>query len=451
MKFYYFYKITNQINGKFYFGVHSTDNLEDGYMGSGVALKRAYSKHGIENFTKEILTFFANADEMYAFEEQQVNDGLVADPNCYNMVIGGRGHKVTSQMSELAKKVNSTEEELEKKRLAIRRYWTTGDVAEKKRKASEGSKKYWRTGDVEAKHKHQSEIQRESYRRDPERHRKLAEALNRRWHGEKGAENRKKLGETLRNSEKHKEMARRFRESGISAGYKNFDFVKRWKPVYEGNMAEICELLKFSNLPDQFIVSKMFGLPIKVYRLIAYYQSLGALPASVGSERHNRFLRLEDTNGKGHKDGGSIKTIFTRETKYDFMFVYPEFFAQFARMREIEKNDEISDSMVYNRSDYATEIPNFKQVLEYFSEMGVALHIHQVTVRVWKTVTGKTFTVPAVKTKFTVDYKHHSKILIDKEFNRYEIDDDGMPFPTGRFELEIDGKKYPLRCKGQGD
>ena len=55
LKFYIVYKITNQINGKFYIGVHATSDVNDGYMGSGKYLKRAQNKHGIENFTKEIL------------------------------------------------------------------------------------------------------------------------------------------------------------------------------------------------------------------------------------------------------------------------------------------------------------------------------------------------------------------------------------------------------------
>lgn len=40
-KYHYFYKITNTINNKYYYGVHSTDNLNDGYMGSGTVIRMA--------------------------------------------------------------------------------------------------------------------------------------------------------------------------------------------------------------------------------------------------------------------------------------------------------------------------------------------------------------------------------------------------------------------------
>ena len=61
----YFYKITNNINNHFYYGVHCTDNLNDGYMGSGTRLKYAYKKYGMENFNKEILKFFDTVKEAY--------------------------------------------------------------------------------------------------------------------------------------------------------------------------------------------------------------------------------------------------------------------------------------------------------------------------------------------------------------------------------------------------
>ena len=37
-KYNFIYKITNLLSGKMYVGLHSTDNLDDGYFGSGVYL-----------------------------------------------------------------------------------------------------------------------------------------------------------------------------------------------------------------------------------------------------------------------------------------------------------------------------------------------------------------------------------------------------------------------------
>lgn len=54
---YYIYRITNNINHKTYIGQHKYCKsllVDDGYMGSGVILRKAQKKYGIENFTKEM-------------------------------------------------------------------------------------------------------------------------------------------------------------------------------------------------------------------------------------------------------------------------------------------------------------------------------------------------------------------------------------------------------------
>ena len=44
--YHYIYLITNDINGKYYKGVHSTKDLNDGYLGSGTVLENAKQKYG---------------------------------------------------------------------------------------------------------------------------------------------------------------------------------------------------------------------------------------------------------------------------------------------------------------------------------------------------------------------------------------------------------------------
>lgn len=57
------YKITNIKTGKIYAGYHQTNDINDGYIGSGKSIKKAIEKYGIESFKKEILKIFKTKEE----------------------------------------------------------------------------------------------------------------------------------------------------------------------------------------------------------------------------------------------------------------------------------------------------------------------------------------------------------------------------------------------------
>jgi hypothetical protein len=85
------YKTTNLLNGKIYIGKHSTSDLNDSYLGSGLHLTRAINTHGKENFRKEILFVFNTEEEAFKKELELVNETFVSRDDTYNLMLGGHG------------------------------------------------------------------------------------------------------------------------------------------------------------------------------------------------------------------------------------------------------------------------------------------------------------------------------------------------------------------------
>lgn len=89
--YYYLYEIRNILNDKVYVGVHKTSNLDDGYMGSGIAIRQAISKYGKENFKKTILFMFDNENDMFQKECEIVTEEFIMRDDVYNLRRGGHG------------------------------------------------------------------------------------------------------------------------------------------------------------------------------------------------------------------------------------------------------------------------------------------------------------------------------------------------------------------------
>lgn len=99
-KFHFIYKTTNLLSGKYYIGMHSTDNLEDGYLGSGKRLRYSINKHGLENHEREILEFVDNREELMKREKEVVNLDEIAKKDCMNLMIGGKGGFISDEQQK---------------------------------------------------------------------------------------------------------------------------------------------------------------------------------------------------------------------------------------------------------------------------------------------------------------------------------------------------------------
>jgi hypothetical protein len=92
IKYHFLYKTTNLINNKYYYGMHSTYKLDDGYLGSGKILRYSIRKYGKENFGIEIIEFFSSREELVDAEIKLITEEMIIYDNlCMNLKKGGMG------------------------------------------------------------------------------------------------------------------------------------------------------------------------------------------------------------------------------------------------------------------------------------------------------------------------------------------------------------------------
>ena len=92
-KYYYTYRVDCTAAGwKGYYslGQHKTNNLDDGYKGSGTKLQEYYKQYP-EDYTFTILEFYSNKTELNIAEQKLIGDLWKTDPYCLNMICGGAG------------------------------------------------------------------------------------------------------------------------------------------------------------------------------------------------------------------------------------------------------------------------------------------------------------------------------------------------------------------------
>lgn len=155
-RFHFLYRTTCLISGAWYIGMHSTDDLNDGYLGSGRRMRNSIAKYGEQNHVREIVEFCATREILCEREEQVVTRELIADPLCMNLIKGGSANvfpigqssRERMRLAKLGKK--QSPELIEKRRQACMGRVQTEETRQKLREIAQAQWKRRYSGDESA-------------------------------------------------------------------------------------------------------------------------------------------------------------------------------------------------------------------------------------------------------------------------------------------------------------
>ena len=154
----YIYKIINNINSKPYVGKHKYDKpiLDESYITSGVLIKNAINKYGLENFTIELVHIADTPEELNELEKYYIKYFNSKYPNGYNLTDGGDG--ISNPSPEIIEKnrqkhlgIKQSEETKQKRNEKLKQVVHTKEWVEKIRIANKGVKPSQKTIEASSK------------------------------------------------------------------------------------------------------------------------------------------------------------------------------------------------------------------------------------------------------------------------------------------------------------
>lgn len=93
----YIYKTTCTVTNRYYIGMHSTSNIDDGYLGSGKRLRRSIRKYGKNNHSKEILEYCQSRAELVVRERELITEQHLSHELCMNLMSSGTGGFISAE------------------------------------------------------------------------------------------------------------------------------------------------------------------------------------------------------------------------------------------------------------------------------------------------------------------------------------------------------------------
>jgi hypothetical protein len=110
-QFNFIYKITRTTDGQYYIGMHSTNDMDDGYLGGGLVISRSVKKYGKSAHVRDVLEMLPNRLSLSSREKEIITEEVISDPLCMNLALGGvggcmagRNHSIESRAKMSAKR-----------------------------------------------------------------------------------------------------------------------------------------------------------------------------------------------------------------------------------------------------------------------------------------------------------------------------------------------------------